>query len=263
MYPNIEIFHRSISTYLLAMIVSFVLSYLVAKKINQRYQFLPKGESLFSLFVLATVSGLVGAKLLFIVTQIPIMIKDTKTVIPIFLDGGMVFYGGLIFGILSLLWYFKKYKIDSGKALDLFAIVIPFAHMIGRIGCFLAGCCYGKQTNAWYGMLFPYGSSTHIHGEGARVIPTQLIEAILLFSLFVFLFVFHRLAKYKKYRLSSLYLMLYGVIRFLLEFLRGDEIRGRWLFLSTSQWISILIILAGMIFYRKSVFSLGEENETI
>lgn len=150
----------------------------------------------------------------------------------------MTFFGGLFGGVISfILVYYVMKKVDSVnfEILDA-AVIAPVSilvgHGFGRIGCFLAGCCYGKPTDSWIGMNFP--------GLG-KVIPTQLIEAIILFVLFVVaaILTFKFEFKYS----AILYLSCYGVARFIIEFFRGDE-RGVAFVLSPSQIWSILLILA-------------------
>ena len=167
---------------------------------------------------------------------------------------GMTFIGGLIGGVLAFVGIYFLYvyainprlkeksffKSDINKGiwylLRIAPISITIAHGFGRIGCFFAGCCYGKPTEAWYGIQFP--------GLHTKVIPTQLFEAIFLFVLsavmIVLLFVIHF-----KYNMS-LYLISYGVWRFVIEYFRGDY-RGSFIpGLSPSQFWSIIMVLAGI-----------------
>ena len=167
------------------------------------------------------------------------LVLDSKT--------GATFYGGLIGGALSfILIYFCVGRIwykDSFEHLKNFFTVaniasaaIALAHGIGRIGCLMAGCCYGKETDAWFGI--------YLDSAGAKVIPTQLFEAIVLFCLFAF-FVF-RLIKNKKYNLS-LYMSVYGAWRFAVEYIR-DDYRGSTVvdFLTPSQLVALLMILGAV-----------------
>jgi len=129
-----------------------------------------------------------------------------------------------------------------------FDIVMPsisIAQGFGRIGCFMAGCCYGRETDCAIGVVFPADSMAP---AGVRVLPTQLFSAAGDFLIAGILVLYARRAKYKG-NVAALYLALYGVGRFLIEFLRDDE-RGAVGFLSTSQFISIFfVIIAGVLFY--------------
>lgn len=159
-------------------------------------------------------------------------------------DTGKTFYGGLIGGAaVFFLLYFtlvRKFcpqdvKKEFGNALGIGACSVAIAHAIGRMGCFFNGCCYGKETDSWIGIYF---ESIH-----RTVIPTQLIEAIFLFLLFALLsFLLFR----TKINPMYVYLVLYGVFRFVIEFWRDDE-RGASFIpaLSPSQVVSLVCVLLG------------------
>lgn len=156
--------------------------------------------------------------------------------------GGSVFYGGLIGGILVALLYVKKHQLDMGAYSDIAATAIPLFHTFGRIGCFLSGCCFG--------IPWKYGC-TYYHSAVAEAnliprFPVQLVEAGLNLALFFVLL--HCLkTKHLKSRLLQLYLLIYPVYRFVLEFLRGDEYRGFLFRLSTSQIISIILFVVAAV----------------
>ncbi|MCQ2742984.1 MAG: prolipoprotein diacylglyceryl transferase [Bacilli bacterium] len=158
----------------------------------------------------------------------------------------MTFYGGLIFGVATfLLGYFLIAKRFTGPCLgDILKLVpapIAFAHAFGRVGCFMAGCCYGKETDSPLGVVFNAGA-----GAGVKRLPTNLFEAIFLFVLCgIFLFVE---LKYEWKYVTPAYLMAYGVWRFIIEFFRDDH-RGALIpGLSPSQLWSIVIFVGGAIF---------------
>ncbi len=155
-------------------------------------------------------------------------------------DGGITFIGGLIGGIATfLVLYFifrKKYKTRLVDIISFIPCCILIAHAFGRVGCFFAGCCYGKPTDSFLGIRFP-GMSHKVH-------PTQLYEAIFLFALFAicFLLVWKKDFKHN----LSLYLIAYGIFRFCIEFLRDDN-RGSFIgSISPSQFWSILMVFAGV-----------------
>lgn len=157
------------------------------------------------------------------------------------LNAGITFYGGLIGGTLIFLtfyfWIGRKYNSKLKDIMSIIAVMITIAHAFGRIGCFLAGCCYGKQTDSWIGVQFPF--------LDYKVVPTQLIEACFLFILFaVLLFL---ILKYKfKYGLE-LYAITYGVFRFIIEFFRGDARGALVTGISPSQFWSIVAIVVGVV----------------
>lgn len=156
------------------------------------------------------------------------------------MTGGITFIGGLIGGIITFLLAFfligKKYG-KLGEITRIAPCCILIAHAFGRIGCFFAGCCYGKVTDSMWGMKFPSLPSP--------VYPTMLYEAIFLFLLFgVCAFLY--LKKDGKHNLA-IYLIAYGVFRFLVEFIRGDH-RGDFVTgISPSQFWSILMVVAGLV----------------
>lgn len=156
----------------------------------------------------------------------------------------MTFYGGLIFGvgsfIIMYMFFVKKTHPEKGIIDNVYVIApacITTAHGIGRIGCFLSGCCYGKETDSVFGVLFP--------GMENPVYPTQLFEAAFLLILSSILF----LLAYKKESIITmpLYLISYGVFRFLIEFIRGDDRGAFILSMSPSQFISIFVVIAGIV----------------
>lgn len=155
---------------------------------------------------------------------------------------GATFYGGLLcalalFPLLLLLK--KKRTVSVWERLSDLAPAIPAGHALGRVGCFLGGCCYGCPTDTGLGVVFPPGSLPYGQYGALPLHPTQLYEAV--FLLFLALF----LSAWGKDRALPLYFLLYGVERFFLEFLRGDD-RGSLLpGLSPAQWISLLLLLLG------------------
>lgn len=181
----------------------------------------------------------IGAKLLFIIVTIKEIIKYNIPLIAI-IRGGFVFYGGVIGGLAGLLIYCFSFKMKAVDFLDLFSVVLPLGHAFGRIGCFFAGCCYGVE---YHGPLsYIYKTTAGTTPTGVPLLPIQLIEAFLLFVLFSILISVFLHYPERKFLYTKLYLLSYSVIRFILEFFRGDRERGSLWGFSTSQWISIIII---------------------
>ena len=133
--------------------------------------------------------------------------------------------------LAAIVIYTKKTAKNTGKYLRLIASAIPLFHGFGRIGCFLTGCCYGKTISPHW----------HLFGLELDRIPVQLIEASFEFLLFILLLYLSR----KKPQINgvTVYIIVYACFRFTIEFFRGDTVRGIFLGLSTSQWISLAIIL--------------------
>ena len=150
--------------------------------------------------------------------------------------GGNVFYGGLLGGILAAIIIFKK-RPQYKYLLDFVTPAIPLFHFFGRIGCFLAGCCFGIESS--FGLTF----HRSIIEEANKInrFPVQLLEAFVNLLIFFILDYFRRKSIFKQ-NIIYLYLLFYSIARFFIEFLRGDAYRGIFLYiLSTSQIISILI----------------------
>ncbi|HHU21633.1 MAG TPA: prolipoprotein diacylglyceryl transferase [Acholeplasma sp.] len=174
---------------------------------------------------------------------------------------GVTFLGGVIPGLVCFIllnYFFNKDERESLKEiLNVLVRGIILGHMFGRIGCFLAGCCYGTPTESFLGVIYPdvpYSPRWEIfakYGEGVKVHPVQIYEALFLLGLFLLL---HFIPKLRK-NSFVLYLFSYGIFRFLIEFIRGDD-RGRlFAYLSPSQILSLVLIVMGVIVlgyrYRK------------
>ena len=159
------------------------------------------------------------------------------------LKGGITFIGGLIGGIISFLVGYaifrKKFQTRLVDGISLYPCCIIIAHAFGRVGCFFAGCCHGVETDSFLGVHFP-----NVPG---KVHPTQLYEAIFLFALFAICYLLFWKKNFKHN--LSVYLIAYGIFRFLIEYLRGDD-RGELLgAISPSQFWSLMMIVSGVAVY--------------
>jgi phosphatidylglycerol:prolipoprotein diacylglycerol transferase len=172
--------------------------------------------------------------------------------------GSITFLGGLVGGvgffILLLKYFFKEPNKDLRRILNTLITGIVLAHAIGRIGCFMAGCCFGVPTDSFLGVVFPYGHA-HETFPDTKIFPTQLFESLFLFGLFVAL---NYLKRFRTYELE-VYLIGYGIWRILIEFIRGDD-RGSLItlfqteynvFPTPSQYISLLMVFAGFYLLKK------------
>lgn len=170
-------------------------------------------------------------------------------------EGGLVFYGGFIGALLASVWFFKKHRLPAWKYCDFFAPAVALGHALGRIGCFLAGCCYGSPLleKTWYSIVFPPNPSS-LAPANIPLVPTQLLESLAEFLIFLGL---NWGLKRKKFdgQIISLYIMSYAAFRFTIEFWRGDFDRGvvfgSWM--STSQFVAMVLfaIGGGMYVYRR------------
>lgn len=183
------------------------------------------------------IGAIAGAKLLFLAISAKQLIEQH---IPIeaAIKGGFVFYGGLLGGALGLIIYVKQFHMDLWRFADLYTTVLPLGHAFGRIGCFFAGCCYGIPWEHGY----TYYSTVGATPLGIPLLPIQLIEAGLLAKLFAVQLILYLRSK-RSCQNTAVYFIVYPTMRFILEIFRGDSERGKFLWLSTSQWVSILILV--------------------
>jgi len=186
---------------------------------------------------------IIGGMLLHAIVQIPILWENRAllTVFSFFRTafGGMVFYGGLAGVLASIPLYAKLLKRDLHTIVILLIPVFPLAHGIMRIGCFMAGCCYGVEHEA-LGIAF---SRSLVAPNGVSLLPVQLYESVANIVIFVVLWLYTRKHR-TPLNVLCFYGTLYAAARFMLEFLRGDAMRGFVFALSTSQFISVLVITA-------------------
>ena len=202
-------------------------------------------------FLWGVLGAIFGAKLLYLLPLLPQLVADLPLLCTApnyfmakYLSGGFVFYGGLLGGLAGA-WLFCKQRRTAFAALGRDLVpALPLFHAFGRVGCFLAGCCYGIPAPAgWLGVTFP--ASAVEAPSGVPLLPVQLYEAAGCFLLFLLLD-FWAKRGWPGDCLLALYLALYAPLRFFLEFLRGDSVRGFLGPLSTSQVLS-LAVLAGVL----------------
>lgn len=201
-------------------------------------------SKLLRLFIGVFVFAWFGAKLFFLLFSSKHKIYQYLYADYFWLGGGFVFYGGLIFGLIFYLIYSLRFKKFDFEKSYLLVPGLIFGHAIGRMGCFLTGCCFGSQCDLPWKVLM----------DGEYRHPVQLYEA---FALFWLGYLSLKWIEHKKGNLYVVtnYLLYYSIIRFIVEFFRGDEVRGIfWLSLSTSQLISaslFLLVLITKFIWRK------------
>lgn len=183
--------------------------------------------------------GFIGAKLLFILVEWDEFIKDPVSFIS---TSGFVVYGGLTAGILAGYVYLKFKKQSFVSYFDLVVPSIAIAQGFGRIGCFMAGCCYGRKTESFLGVTF---HNSLYAPNNVKLLPTQLFSAAGDFIIMGILLFLDKKIK-KKGMLAGIYIVLYSLGRFGIEFLRSDE-RGNVGKLSTSQFFGIFALVAGIV----------------
>ena len=241
MLPYIHLFGITLPTYWLMSVLGLA-AVAVYILIRRKRLGLP-ADDLIHIVLLGVVGAIIGAKLLYLVTMIPLIagnfgkIVGDPQLLVAFLTQGYVFYGGLFGALLAVWLYCRKYSVSFASASVLIAGAIPLFHIFGRVGCFCAGCCYG--VGAPWGVVFTQSLEAP---NGVPLVPVQLFESGANLLIFIAVTLFQRRSKHPE-RSLVVYLMAYAACRFALEFVRGDLIRGGFLGLSTSQWISAGILL--------------------
>src|SRR3954453_22852141 len=187
------------------------------------------------------ISALVGAKLLLFVTDFSTFTENPRELLTLARSGG-VFYGGLILAVVVALWYIRRIGLPLWTTCDVFAPGIALGHVVGRFGCFFAGCCYGKPTSVPWAITFtdPYAATNVGTPLNLPLHPTQLYEAgaeALILGLLLFT---ERRGRTYPGRTFWLYMLLYAISRFIIEFYRNDP-HGAVMMFSTSQFISLLL----------------------
>lgn len=195
-------------------------------------------EAILDIAIYCILAGFLGGKLLYVIVEWKRFVQDPWSVLG---SAGFVVYGGIITGVLAGYIYTRIKKLSFTQYFDLVMPEIAIAQGFGRIGCFLAGCCYGAQTDSFLGVVFPQGS---LAPSGVKLLPTQLFMSAGDFLIAIVLILYSRKNKVDG-NVGAGYLVLYGVGRFAIEFLRNDR-RGNVGALSTSQFISIFIVLIGV-----------------
>lgn len=191
--------------------------------------------------------GFLGARLVFVITRFSYFMENPIDIFKVW-EGGLVFYGGPLATVPFIIWFARKHRLPLWKTLDAVVPGLVIAHAFGRLGCLAAGCCYGKPTEAPWGIRLNSELVDPLL-RGVPLHPTQIYESLSLFILFIGL-----LAVFKRRRFEGqvalVYSMTYPIIRSIIEIYRGDTIRGFVIdgILSTSQFISILVfVVAGVV----------------
>jgi phosphatidylglycerol:prolipoprotein diacylglycerol transferase len=262
MWPTLARFGNfEITTFGLMMFLAFIVAGWVLARQFRRYGL--DEELASSMVVAGAIGGIVGAKIYY-----AILFRDWHL---LFDRAGLVWYGGLIGGFLACSWLIWRRKVDYLTAADAGAPALAIGYAIGRIGCFLVGDDYGRPTDSWVGLAFPKGSPPTTAAElrhfGApvdpsipgdtvlRVHPTQIYESLSAFAMFAILMWLNR-RPHPKGRAWGTFLILLGIERFLVEFVRAKDDRFLGPF-TIAQLISVLLVIAG------SVWALRREREII
>ena len=251
-HPTLEIFGRTFSSYGVCAALGFLAMLLCVALLARR-----RGYNVDDAVVQTLISFggcAMGAVVLYGITNIPVIARIVEAYQAGFYDSlfdalyavvqcfaGFVFYGGLIGAVVACCLYSRHRGWPVLERLDMFSVAVPLFHVFGRLGCFLAGCCYGVEAD-WG---FMYTDAPVAEANGVVRLPIQLIEAacnLAIFALLLSLYLRDRM----RGRLVAVYGIAYGLVRFVDEFWRGDVYRGIWGPFSTSQWISIAVVVASV-----------------
>ncbi len=227
-------------------IAAVVLAALKIRKSNSGMSF----ENIVDLFFYTVLSAIIGARILFVLIHFDLYRQHPVQIFKIW-EGGLVFYGGLILAVMVAFWYMRWHRLPIWKLADLISPLIALGLSFGRIGCFFAGCCYGKETSLPWAVVFKNPDS--LARLNVPLHPTQLYDAANGLAIFFFLTWMEKRKSFDG-QIFWLFLFLYAITRFFIEIFRGDP-RG-FLFgdlLSTSQAIGILLAIFSlfMLFYRR------------
>lgn len=189
------------------------------------------------------ISALVGAKLLLLVVDFRQFTNNPRDLLSLARSGG-VFYGGLIAAVVVALLYLRRHKLPLWTTTDVFAPGIALGHIVGRLGCLLAGCCFGKPTTVPWAITFRDPAATANVGTplGVPLHPTQLYEAGAEALILAFLLLWEKKGRPFPGRTFWTYMLLYGISRFAIEFYRGDSRGMVFDALSTSQFVSVVLV---------------------
>ncbi len=252
-----EFLQNEVTFYLLCGLLGFAASVIVVCILSKNRNV--TRSRFIGLYACSAAGLFVGGHLLFFLVGLPEYIKEIGPTLKSFNDfvsslgiaaSGMVFYGGLLMGLLFMYIYCRRIPLPIRPYFNIIVLTCPLFHFFGRIGCALSGCCYGIE---YHGPLaIHYNASFVTPGVNDDLVnfprfPVQLLEALLELILFIVLLLIY-LKKEDTFSVTSTYLLVYPIIRFFDEFLRGDVQRGIWGPFSTSQWISLVIFIITLIY---------------
>jgi len=231
----------TIHTYGFCIALGFIMSLLYISH-EAKYQDM-NADQIIDLCFYMLIVGLIGARLFYVVTEWESFQSDVLEIIKIW-NGGLVFYGGFLSALVVCFIYVKKYSLPFFKTLDILAPALCIAHAFGRVGCFMAGCCYGKQCALPWAVTFTHPQTLALPHTPLH--PVQLYSSIFNLLLFLCLAFLIRRKNQDGWIFTS-YLFLYGVGRSCLELFRGDS-RGDFTFdlLSPAQTIGLIMIFCSI-----------------
>ena len=252
--PAFELFGRMVGplampTYGILLVLGMLAGLWIVTRQARKAGLVP--ETITDMAVYAIIAGLMGAKVLLLIVEWPFYSRNPRELLSLFQSGG-VFYGGLLGAIPVAFWYARRHQLDGWKTADVLAPGVAVGQAIGRMGCFMAGCCYGKPTSVPWAVTFTDVFANRNVGTplDTPLHPTQIYESL---ACFLIMGILLWMAPRKRFhgQVVLAYVVLYAVARFVVEMFRGDAIRG-FVFggrLSTSQFIALLMVAAAALVF--------------
>ena len=228
----------TVYTYGVLLALSYLLGLRLAMWRGKRWGLNP--SQVLDLGIYIIIAALVGAKLLLLIVERDSYLHSPEELWSLMRAGG-VFYGGLLLAVAVAFWYIAKHKMPFWRTCDVFAPAIALGHVTGRMGCLAAGCCFGKPTDVAWAITFTNPLAANVGTPlNIPLHPTQLYEAGAEALILGILLYVERRGRAFEGRTFWLYMLLYAISRFIIEFFRGDP-RGVVLGVSTSQFISLVL----------------------
>ena len=253
MFPRIiDYGHFVLPTYGLMAALGLICGLMLIIHLGRRQGLDP--EKLWNLGILAVLSGIVGAKALYLYNERADYLQNPRQLFTLStLQAGGVWSGGVLLALILCVWYMRRNGMPILRTCDVFAPGLALGHAFGRIGCFAAGCCYGRETHVPWAVTFHNPLAAEIVGTPLNVPlhPTQLYEFVVELANCLFLV---WLIKRKKFEgeILGTYLIIYGVARYFIEFFRGDPGRGQFIgFLTTTQFVALLLVVGGGLLWMR------------
>jgi len=240
------------------LVVAFLISLFLLKREARRLGLDP--NRIADAAIVGLLAGLIGAKLTLILIDLPEYLQDPSRLLDTLRSAGVI-YGGQIAGALGVIWYIRRHKLSFWKTIDLMTPFLALGIGLGRISCLMAGCCYGIPYEGLFALHFPDHPMCEAP-PGIGLFPVQLLSFLNGLALFgVLLYLLRR--KSFEGQITAWFVMLYGLTRGLLEFVRGDDIRGIWLggAVSTSQLIAAAALVFGIWLYFRQRRLAGDNKE--
>ena len=244
-----EIFGFEIRWYSVLILTGIIVAYSLAYMESKKFQI--KKEFLFNLLFWTLIIGIVGARLYYVVFNFDYY-KDNLIEIVQVWNGGLAIHGGILFGLITIIFYTRKYKANTWKILDILAPSVVIAQAIGRWGNFFNSEAYGSvvEYKTLVNMkIIPQFVIDNMYINGAYHLPMFYFESISCLIVFIILLINRRRKYVKNGEILSLYLILYGIIRFVIETFRTDSLM--FMDLKVAQIVSVIMILTGIIIIIK------------